>query len=165
MSKPQPNRKSAKRPRRSSKSLIGKKYGKLTILGESNYARTLRRMVKCVCECGKEKDIELANLVGGRIKSCGCLRKGFQKGHTPLRGDKFGRLTIVDERDKVGSPPQRAFNVICDCGTEKWVRLYQLTSGGVKSCGCLRQDYYDSIRKYDLTPVPEHTSAEDTEDE
>ena len=30
---------------------------------------------KCVCDCGKVKDIYKNNLIWGRTKSCGCLRK------------------------------------------------------------------------------------------
>lgn len=54
------------------KDLIGKKYGRLTIVGEA--AKTgSRRRVLCLCDCGKEKSIALNNLTSGHTSSCGCF--------------------------------------------------------------------------------------------
>lgn len=48
----------------------------------------------------------------------------------------------------------------CDCGTEKSVKSYNLrytTSGGSKSCGCLRNEMMSARRfKHGLTDSPEH---------
>lgn len=59
-----------------------------------------------------------------------------------LTNRRFGRLTV------------KAFNhfgnngaywlCVCDCGREKVVRGSHLTSGNVKSCGCLRREVLDS---------------------
>ncbi|MBR5218361.1 MAG: hypothetical protein IKV89_01400 [Clostridia bacterium] len=54
-----------------------------------------------------------------------------------LTGQRFGRLTAIrstGER-KNGS---YVWECKCDCGNIKFVVAYSLTTGGTKSCGCLR---------------------------
>lgn len=56
----------------------GDKFGKLTIIKEVSPLRISnkpRRMFKCRCECGNEKDIQLAVLMNGHSTSCGCEQK------------------------------------------------------------------------------------------
>lgn len=54
-------------------------YGRLTIIEEVEAIRDhkgrKRRLILCLCECGKEKIILRNNVLRGSSKSCGCLRK------------------------------------------------------------------------------------------
>lgn len=52
-------------------------------------------------------------------------------------GVRAGRWTLVSST-KLGS--RVAWDCICDCGTRRAVRQHLLSSGGSKSCGCLRDD-------------------------
>lgn len=60
-----------------------KRIGRWTIIEEikgEDYAK----YYKCICECGTEKIIHRSNLLSGRTRSCGCLRrelhhKNYQK--------------------------------------------------------------------------------------
>jgi hypothetical protein len=62
------------------KEIIGKKYGKLTILKEverhkikaGGKIKRLRKFL-CFCQCGNKKEIPLIGIRNGRTKSCGCL--------------------------------------------------------------------------------------------
>jgi hypothetical protein len=58
-------------------SLIGKKYGRLTILSEMfskiSKSGTRRYFVKTICDCGIKKEIDIYRIKGGGAKSCGCL--------------------------------------------------------------------------------------------
>lgn len=76
-------------------SLIGKKYGKLTVISFSHtklYDRTTpTRSIKstqhywlCKCECGNEKAIQTSHLRSGSTVSCGCHREKInkEKGYT-----------------------------------------------------------------------------------
>ena len=58
-------------------------------------------------------------------------------------GQKFGMLQVVslEGRDKHRCKLYRCF---CDCGNEKIVSGVCLRSGHTKSCGCKRQNYYQS---------------------
>ena len=66
------------------KSVIGKKYGKMTVL---SYSERGKKFVKCKCDCGVEKEVELGNLTQGGTKSCGCFRKEFLK--KGIQNNKF----------------------------------------------------------------------------
>jgi len=53
--------------------MIGKKFGKLTVIGEAASICGRKRWM-CACECGNEKVIYASNLISGGSKSCGCMR-------------------------------------------------------------------------------------------
>jgi hypothetical protein len=55
-----------------------------------------------------------------------------------LIGQRFGRLVVQSKSENIGG--RSAFLCICDCGTEKAIRRLNLTSGDIKSCGCLKRD-------------------------
>lgn len=71
-----------------------------------------------------------------------------------LTGEKFGRLTIIGVSRKVesGNRERYYWRCKCDCGNEKEVRTDCLTSGLVKSCGCLKKDQ----DKINLTKYHKH---------
>ncbi len=54
-------------------------------------------------------------------------------------GDRYSQLTIIKEVEAVilSDKPARQVLCVCDCGTEKVVRLDQIRREVVKSCGCL----------------------------
>ena len=57
-----------------------------------------------------------------------------------LRGNRVGRLTIVDRADSIKSPcgtVKAVWNCICDCGKTVSVRSGSLINGHTLSCGCL----------------------------
>lgn len=53
--------------------LIGKKFGRLSVLDDRLRSST-HRFVKCLCDCGKETVQPLHAVVDGRVVSCGCHR-------------------------------------------------------------------------------------------
>ena len=53
-------------------SLIGKEFGRLTVVAKAK-SRNTRTCWLCSCTCGGLKEVLGANLVTGRTKSCGCL--------------------------------------------------------------------------------------------
>lgn len=60
--------------RYSSEELIGKRFGKLTVLRNDESNHTTLQKVICLCDCGREKSIATRDLKNGRITSCGCDR-------------------------------------------------------------------------------------------
>lgn len=62
---------------RSIKKHIGKKFGRLTVLdiGSPSISSSGRKRnrLKCICDCGKEREVFSDALTGGKSKSCGCL--------------------------------------------------------------------------------------------
>jgi hypothetical protein len=54
--------------------LIGKKFGRLTVVDKSLTIHE-RSMWKCICDCGIEKIVRGSHLTSESITSCGCLVK------------------------------------------------------------------------------------------
>lgn len=52
-----------------------------------------------------------------------------------LKGMRFGRLVVLEERENNGLFTQWLCK--CDCGNEKVIKTNSLRMGKVKSCGCL----------------------------
>lgn len=56
------------------KNLIGKKFGHLTVLKKTSKKYHQTFIWKCVCDCGKFKEVNTNKLCFGGVTSCGCLR-------------------------------------------------------------------------------------------
>ncbi|MFD1674103.1 hypothetical protein [Alicyclobacillus fodiniaquatilis] len=56
-----------------------------------------------------------------------------------LIGQRFGRLTVVEELPKQGSSPRWLCK--CDCGNTKIATTIVLRRGDCNSCGCLHREY------------------------
>ncbi len=62
-----------------------------------------------------------------------------------LTGQRFGRLVVIGEVGK-----NKSLRLCrCDCGNEKVIMGYNLTSGATKSCGCFKHSeaYREKISK------------------
>lgn len=56
------------------KSLVGKEYGRLTVIGLDENKTTNRKLMwLCVCSCGKNTSVQSGHLTSGHTQSCGCL--------------------------------------------------------------------------------------------
>lgn len=126
--------------------VIGKRFGRLLVLRRKGEGRPLRYQVICMCDCGKEWSGYLYSLTTGYTKSCGCLNvelavarsKGTQH-HIDLKGQRFGRLLVVDRRG-VTKDRNAIWLCTCDCGEEKNVSAHALKNMNQKSCGCLQRE-------------------------
>lgn len=58
------------------KELTGERFGKLTVLKNTNKRKRRYVIWKCKCDCGTEFETSSNNLLSGKTKSCGCLKKG-----------------------------------------------------------------------------------------
>lgn len=54
--------------------VIGKRYWQVVVIEELPMSNSKQRVVKFACDCGRESQTLLLNLVRGNTKSCGCLR-------------------------------------------------------------------------------------------
>ena len=53
-------------------SLVGKKYGKLTVVKEIDKNKYGKTICKCVCDCGNTVNVLSNSLRTGHTTSCGC---------------------------------------------------------------------------------------------
>lgn len=117
--------------------LTNKKYGRLTCINLS-YTKQGKSYWKCICDCGNEKIVRSNDLISGKVKSCGCLKKEkMREEHLQnLTGKKFGLLTALSiDYDKT-NPPNYYWKCLCECGNFHSVKTSDLNSGNTKSCGC-----------------------------
>lgn len=56
-------------------SLIGKKFGRLTVVDNAGKSKYGARLWLCQCECGNKTTAQTAQLNNGKKRSCGCLQK------------------------------------------------------------------------------------------
>lgn len=108
--------------------LIGKKFGKLTVIELTNLKSGRNFVWKCKCECGKEKNIGGEFLHKGKSKSCG--EYICQPNFIDITNKKFGKLTAIRI---VKINLHYSWELLCECG-EKIIRDYgDLREGS--SCG------------------------------
>lgn len=63
--------------------LIGKEYGRLTVLSEmvERSGSNGEHKLMCRCQCGERVGVRRSNLLNGKTKSCGCLRSELASAH------------------------------------------------------------------------------------
>ena len=114
--------------------LIGKKFNRLTVIGETKSHRYPcgRRTVLwlCRCDCGKETKVSSAHLNSGTIKSCGCLsREKFIERKTTHGDSQSSEYTIwMSMKTRCINPNCHAYEhyggrgiKICD----RWANSYE----------------------------------------
>lgn len=121
--------------------LTGERFGRLTVL-EKDKGKNWR----CLCDCGNQKIYPQYKLLGGLIKSCGCIKHESHP-RIDLSGQRFGRLLVLHEAEHhVGRSGDRRRQWLCrcDCGNEITVLQNSLQKGATTSCGCLQRVYKDT---------------------
>ena len=97
------------------------------------------------CDCGTEKEMPMANVKFGNVRSCGCKAKAHITNlrKEDITGETFDRLTAIrptDERDDNGSI---VWEFACECGNTTKMSVYRFHTKRVHSCGC----WYKESRK------------------
>lgn len=84
--------------------LIGKKFGRLTVIGE-NPERTSGRNIRwdCICECGTTTTVSGGNLMKGSTSSCGCSITKHNMRSTAIY------QTFVDMKSRCTNPKHKRF--------------------------------------------------------
>ncbi len=127
------------KPPSNARNVAGQRFGRLVALRPTRKRQRRSVVWRCRCDCGREVDVPLNNLVQGMTQSCGCLRKdtprdGRVKDET---GKQYGRLTVVarapDDRHQGARWLCR-----CRCGREVVVSGVMLRQNRAHSCGCWR---------------------------
>lgn len=122
------------------KDITGQVFGRLTAIEPTNSRKNGYPLWRCRCECGSITEVSIAHLQKGSTQSCGCLwKEKMNERRINLAGRHFGKLTAI-------SPTSKRYrsHIIwlcqCECGNLREVSVGALTSGDVKSCGCLEKE-------------------------
>jgi hypothetical protein len=70
--------------------LIGRRFGYLMVKDRAK-SRTTRTFWLCICDCGKEIEINGSYLKSGNTVSCGCYRKKWSRREHWVHGGTIGR--------------------------------------------------------------------------
>jgi hypothetical protein len=109
--------------------LIGKRFGRLTVIERAESIKKNVPRWRCRCDCGTEITTTGELLRSGHTRSCGCIKS------ENLIGKRFGKLTVIGRAENLHYS-QRSWRCKCDCGNETIVVGYSLRRGDSKSCGC-----------------------------
>lgn len=121
--------------------LIGKRFGKLLVIGKSDKRINDRPSWDCLCECGGKIAVKTADLISGKISHCK-NETNISSKHLDLIGKKFGNLTVISMVGSSGGGI--VWHCKCDCGNECDVTYSKLSSGNTKSCGCNKHKKYSN---------------------
>lgn len=123
-------------------SMMGKRFGELTVVGYDRYLNQCRYW-KCKCSCGRLKSYPTGKLNAGHARTCGC-----GNGIAQLAGRRFGSL-VVRELHPFRKDRSAVWHCICDCGTSRLCKACELISGGCNSCGCMRSENHTKYKVAD----------------
>lgn len=120
--------------------MIGKTFYNLTVLRrapkrEDLASRCIR--YECQCSCGKIITINGASLRSGHTRSCGCIRK-LNVPYQDLTNQRFGKLVAIKLSDESSEDRHKNWICRCDCGNTIIAKSNCLSSGRVRSCGCVK---------------------------
>lgn len=124
------------------KDLSGKKFGRLLVIA---FVPTVKYAYyyQCQCDCGKNVTVASGSLTSGATLSCGCYWRDLSEKKFLKIGEKRNRLVFLKELEssyqKNGN--RKRYGLFrCDCGSEKRILVYSVTSGCVLSCGCYAKE-------------------------
>ena len=139
-----------------SPNLIGRTFGKLTVLSQTEKRNFTCKVWLCICDCGNYKEVDTTNLVQGNTKSCGCLRSIVAKETHALKRSnlKYGSAfnEVFSSYRKNARRDNREFNIDED-------KFYILTQSNCFYCGVkpsrLKKSfdelYYNGVDRLDNT--------------
>lgn len=137
------------------KDLIGKKFGRWTVLDldEKLTKEKHNSYWICKCDCGTIKSVDGESLKNGVSTSCGCFKKEFTSNlfSLKLEGQRFGKLVVIKRIGTTVGEDGTKYSLWlckCDCGNFKEVKGHDLVRGSVTSCGCLNsRGEYETTQK------------------
>jgi len=75
--------------------LVGKRFGKLTVISKGITDKNSRLYWNCLCDCGNEVSKLGLLLRDGRTKSCGCLRSEYVSNKNKTHGMARTKMNMV----------------------------------------------------------------------
>lgn len=102
--------------------LVGKKYGRLTVVEYHGLNKRGKSMWKCLCECGNTSVVLGNRLTNGHTKSCGCYSVELTKDRFTTHGMSNTRLYKIWQ------------GMLKRCNNEKSAMYKHYGKRGIKVC-------------------------------
>ncbi|HED05389.1 MAG TPA: hypothetical protein ENI61_01735, partial [Ignavibacteria bacterium] len=129
----------------SKKYFTNTKFGKLRMKNPEAYTKGSGKKVEWICDCGKETTTQICIVTKGGAKTCGNCNLLSKEYFTKT---KFGKLKMKYPETYHKSSSKKV-KWVCDCGKEKLILIYNITSGGAKTCGncnLLSKEYFTKTK-------------------
>lgn len=125
--------------------LVGKRFGRLVVLGQEPKAR--RQKWRCICDCGTEKIVVGYHLQSGHTTSCGCFRYEQVSDAAKSRG-----------KPNFCSPEGTAWRHMIDRCSNPDHESYKNYGGrGITVCAAWLADFTNFYTDMGPRPTDEHT--------
>ena len=113
--------------------LLGKKFGRLTVMEDAEIRQHGSIVWLCRCECGRLAKVRGSHLQSGATKSCGCLQKDvISRVNT---GNKF---SVKHGEFLDGKPRSRLYRIWDGikgrCNNSNNIRFHRYGGRGIKIC-------------------------------
>ncbi len=121
--------------------MVGRVFGRWTILDGPKQTGKYERKWLCKCSCGTQRWVLERSLKSGGSLSCGCLRTENSReivAHD-LTGKIFGNLTVLEKETKTHSYGGNWWRCRCSCGNIYSTPASLLATGKRTHCGCKQQ--------------------------
>ena len=115
--------------------LQNKRFGDLVVIKRGPNTPDNKVQWFCQCDCGNII-LRTSKTLRNGTTNCGCKKRTTVK---DLTDQKFGRLTVI-ERYGSDKNNKATWVCLCECGKSVVIRGSDLTSGKIKSCGCLKTE-------------------------
>lgn len=109
--------------------LTGHKFGRLTVINVSHKNKCNQKMWECVCDCGNHKIVNHYDIIYGKTRSCGCLRKEITASSKTTHGYKHTRLYRV------------WCNIKKRCNCKSYIQYEYYGGRGIKLCEEWNNDF------------------------
>lgn len=131
--------------------LIGNRYGELLVVEMLyNYNNKNKTYCRCINDNNEEVIVRQDALRNGSTKTVnGSKNKGKEKDLTNLI---VGRLKVIQKTNTKAANGFNIWECQCECGNICYVSAGDLIRKRKQSCGCITQEYYDSLA-LDITGI------------
>lgn len=132
--------------------MIGRVFGRLTVLRRAPLDKAKRARFFCQCECGNEKSYDANHIKSGRTTSCGCFMRERARDANKTHGEGGSR------NGKSDTPEHRAWiHLIGRCCNPKDKSWKNYGGRGIRVCEKWRKSYVAFLKDVGRRPTPEHS--------